>query len=392
VDACLRAAHHGLLVLLWQVLCPLCRIPSDFAESLNALAQHGRCPSCNLNFQIDFVQALELVFRVSPRVRTSELRPIASAVRHLPRTSSRRSGWPRTNASHSTSRSLSARMSCAAPSCRISSRSPRVTRRPRTARARGVAGGRADAAGARAAGPDGPSDRGGNQLEREIVVRLERSARREDALTAARATCLASFRLLFPGEVLKAGRLVAVGHTAFLLAAIHDQRRLLAQLGDARAFERAMEYWTWLGEIVAAEGGATVKTASGITLCAFESAASAVRAAIGLRSRADALDPSHGKSQRARDLRLAVHQGSALAATLDGRLDYFGASVEAAIELVSHAPPAQILLSWEVARDQEVAVDVTRAGCVLEMSDADRDGDFGVLVVSGATQLGRTAV
>ncbi|HTU63474.1 MAG TPA: protein kinase, partial [Polyangiales bacterium] len=74
VDACLRGAYHGLFVLLWEVLCPLCRVPSDFAESLRALADHGHCPSCNTDFPLDFAQSLELVFRVSRAVRESELR------------------------------------------------------------------------------------------------------------------------------------------------------------------------------------------------------------------------------------------------------------------------------------------------------------------------------
>ncbi|HEX4354650.1 MAG TPA: protein kinase, partial [Polyangiales bacterium] len=63
VDACLRAANEGLFVLLWQVLCPLCRVPADFLDSLRDLTEHSHCPSCNVDFALDFAQSLELVFR-----------------------------------------------------------------------------------------------------------------------------------------------------------------------------------------------------------------------------------------------------------------------------------------------------------------------------------------
>src|SRR5262249_34696847 len=43
VTACLHAAGVGLLVLLWDLLCPVCRLPSEVKETLRAIAEHGRC-------------------------------------------------------------------------------------------------------------------------------------------------------------------------------------------------------------------------------------------------------------------------------------------------------------------------------------------------------------
>src|SRR5262249_48154292 len=54
-----------------------------------------------------------------------------------------------------------------------------------------------------------------NNHDQELVVRVERSASREDALTAARATALALFRELFPGEVLDSGQLVSITAITF---------------------------------------------------------------------------------------------------------------------------------------------------------------------------------
>jgi class 3 adenylate cyclase len=212
-----------------------------------------------------------------------------------------------------------------------------------------------------------------NQTERELVVRVERSAPREDALTAARAACLASFRKLFPGEVLASGRLVAVGRPAFMVCSVYHQRQLMSELGDARAFEQILTHLQWIEDATVAEGGAMVKTASGATLCAFDSASAAVRAAMALRARLDHALTQPG-TLRPLDIRIIAHQGPAVAATLDGRLDYFGHTVESALDLVAHAPPGRVLLSEALAEDQNALADLTSAGHGLELMQLGAHG------------------
>ncbi|MGN6109930.1 MAG: protein kinase domain-containing protein, partial [Kofleriaceae bacterium] len=74
IDACLHAARLGALAMLWDVICPSCRIPSSIVESLAKLEEHARCKACNLGFEVDFSRAIELVFRASPELRASETR------------------------------------------------------------------------------------------------------------------------------------------------------------------------------------------------------------------------------------------------------------------------------------------------------------------------------
>src|SRR5207237_1435454 len=42
-DACLRAVHDGLLELQWDVICPLCRIPSGHRDTLREVREHENC-------------------------------------------------------------------------------------------------------------------------------------------------------------------------------------------------------------------------------------------------------------------------------------------------------------------------------------------------------------
>jgi serine/threonine protein kinase/class 3 adenylate cyclase len=377
VEACLRAARQGLFVLLWQVLCPLCRIPADFAESLQALADHGRCPSCNVDFPIDFAQSLELVFRVAAEVRKSELRTYCvGGPAFAPHVVAQLRLAPQER--------LALDLMLAAGTYKV--RSPQlpgafplqISSAARTQRGTvrfGPADGRQPSRLSLA--PGAQSLELENLLDREIVVRVERAAPREDALTAARAACLASFRRLFPGEVLASGRLVAVGRTTFVLAGVQAQRELMRVLGDTRAFELLVQQLHAIGEVVAAEGGAVVKTASSITLCAFGSASAAARAAIALYYR---LSAEAAVAAIRLDTRIVVHQGSAVAATIDGRLDYFGQSVEEAFDLVAQAAAGRVLLSSVLADDPNVMSELTSAGHALNLVDFEGAKGWGVAV------------
>src|SRR5262249_55464765 len=87
-----------------------------------------------------------------------------------------------------------------------------------------------------------------NNHDQELVVRVERSASREDALTAARATALALFRELFPGEVLDSGQLVSITAITFLVIDLGGVGRLerggnlYATIGEARTFAFLRDY------------------------------------------------------------------------------------------------------------------------------------------------------
>src|SRR5204863_5152790 len=72
VAACLHGAREGLFVLLWDILCPVCRIPSEVKDTLRLLREHGRCEACNLDFELDFANSVEMIFRAHPDIRESE--------------------------------------------------------------------------------------------------------------------------------------------------------------------------------------------------------------------------------------------------------------------------------------------------------------------------------
>ena len=211
--------------------------------------------------------------------------------------------------------------------------------------------------------PDPPSAlRAGGQVlvlsnahSGELVVRIERTAARGDALTAARATSLAQFRELFPGEHLAPGQLATVSTVTLLVTALEPAQAdaLYQDLGDARAFSVVHEHFQRLGTLIRQGGGAVVKTMGEGLLASFSDVTAAVKTALEL-ARPFATTESEATTGPLR-LRVGVHRGPTLAATFNDQLDYFGTTARQATAILQYARGSELVLTRTVAADPEVA-------------------------------------
>ncbi len=137
-----------------------------------------------------------------------------------------------------------------------------------------------------------------NEHKEELTLRVERTAQRDDALTAARAAASGLFRELFPGEILDAGKLVSVAAVTLVVLDLNrvtdleSPGNLYQRIGEARTFGLLHDYFVLVEEGIRREGGAVIKTLGETVLAAFEDKAAAVRAALVL---AQGLPPELGR-------------------------------------------------------------------------------------------------
>lgn len=347
VDVCLQAAHKGLLVLLWDLLCPVCRIASEVKQTLRELRDHGHCEACNLDFELDFANSVEMIFQVHPNLRKVERKTYCiGGPAHSPHVMAQIRLAP--------GETVSLELALSEGTYRL--RGPQLPYwhelrvRPGDGLSRWE-----HAFSAKGAG-DTPilrlgkqTLRLGNRFQTELLVRVERVTQRDDALTAARACANATFRELYPNEVLTPGQLVNVAAVTFLATDLVDGPELYRRLGDAKAFAILHEHFRILDDAIRKEAGAMVKTLGQGVLAVFNDSVNAVRAAVGLQN---LLRGSENTNQL--KLRVAVHYGTAMAATLNDRLDYFGTTVNDTLQLASRCNPNEILLTHPVASDPSV--------------------------------------
>ncbi len=371
LEACLHGSKLGLLVMLWDIICPRCRIPSNIVESLEALREHAHCDACDWSFELDFAQSVEIMFRAAPELRDAELGTyciggpghtphVIMQIRLAPRerfevelmldegsyqvTGKRlpltwgftvRSGAPlsrweiRIGDEHLEGRSERPRSASSRPSQReLELTQPVAIESRRDARAghRVIDAGRQRIVVC-------------NDTDEEVVARIEREGERAFAMTAAEAAASAAFRELFPQQILAPGHLISVGRVTFLMA----DAALWASDDEAGAFARLTELARVVTAAVEAAGGAVVKLHGEGVMAAFNHPVAATRAALALVDR------------RVLDLRVAVHSGASLVTSINDRLDYFGRAVLATESLLCAVELGQAVISEATYADPEVA-------------------------------------
>lgn len=334
INACLEGTRLGVFGLLWDIMCPSCRIPADIQETLSAIKDHGFCEACNLNFGIDLADSVELIFRVHP-----EIREVVTATYCI--------GGP------AWSRHVVAQVRLAAGerfACDLNlSEGAYVVRGPQLPFVINFRVGHGEGMRRVELSLGRPPSNSRIQLPvgSQVIhlcndsasdqqVRIERVADQHNALSAAKASTMALFRELFPGEVLSSDQIVSVAHITVMRVKIHGSQRLYETLGDGPAFSQIRKSLDLILRIVKANSGAVVKTVGEGVLASFSDPKSAVLSAIELI-----------QSKLNEDLRIsvAIHSGSAMVATLDERIDYFGKTLKTVDQLSEASSPQAIALT-----------------------------------------------
>jgi class 3 adenylate cyclase len=350
VSACLQGVREGLLVLLWDLLCPICRIPSEVQQTLRQLKGHGRCEVCQINYELDFASAVELIFRVDPAIREADTSTYCiGGPSHSPHVVAqvRLAGHERLELPlHLTEGAYRLRGPQLPESVdvRVEPGAPVAAWEVDLARMSAL---RQERAGLPLElRPGGQVLTLVNNYEQEVIVRVERTAARDDALTAARASALGLFRELFPGEVLSPGQLIRVSTVTLLWTDL--SAAMTAQEKETEAFGLLNAHLQALDGIARREGGTLIKAIGDGGLAAFHTPAAGLRAALGLAQ--------IGPGVR---MRAALHCGPALAATLNDHLDYFGSTVRQVAALSEEGREGELLVSQAVFDDPQ-AVEVAR--------------------------------
>lgn len=347
VDACLIAAHEGILVLAWDILCPKCRIAASIEETMSAIRSHGHCQACDLDFQLDFANSVEMIFRIHPGVRPAETGVFCiGGPSHSPHCVAQLRVAP--------GERLELNLSLGEGSYCI--RGPQLAYQVDFRVHSEGAAVRGELMLKQGPGAEFPPVfRSGaqtllltNEHSDELVVRIERAAPRTDAVTAARASGLSRFRELFPQEVLAGNQLVSVAQVTLLTTALDEPSRLYER-GDTRAFAVLHEYFRLLEDFLRKEGGTLVKTVQEGVLAVFQDSAAAVRVALDLGG----LLAKHPATADL-TLRVGVHAGPAMVATLNGKLDYFGGAVNLAMTLPAHGEPGDVIITHPLTTDPRV--------------------------------------
>ncbi|WP_442510593.1 protein kinase domain-containing protein [Novipirellula sp. SH528] len=344
IDACLVAASVGLLSLRWDVLCPTCRAPAAAHQNLSAIEDHTHCEACNVAFESNRGNAIEMVFRAHPEIRQVDDQSYCiGGPEHSPHVIAQVRLEP--------DELFELELHLAEGDYVL-----RGTRLPKTQALR-VEEGRGQieySSKLLSLGHSShiPKLRAGNHVIQLInddkalhVIRIERTIPRDDVVTAATASTIKRFRDLFPDQVFAESNPITAEQLTLLATTIHDIEDLYVELGDAEAYKLVNEIHSRVEQVVLANHGTVAKTVGETMLAAFDRCEHAVAAALQICE-------AEQDSQHA--LGIAVHAGRTLVAVANNRLDYFGSTARAAMAMPLLAG-TDLLLSETVFADPNVS-------------------------------------
>ncbi len=339
IELCLESARAGLLSLRWDLLCPRCRVGKAAVEALDELPEGAHCDTCNISYDRDFSRNVEVAFAPAPNVR-----PIEAGEYCLFGPMSTPHIW--------------VQLTLASGAREVVEVDPP----PGPYRARTLEPGPEfdfEIGGGAASGIvlDAESIRAESLSQGGTIVLENRSGRSKtiiveelhwvrDALTADRVTTMQAFRDLFSDQVLRPGDEVSVGRVTLMFTDLRGSTALYTDIGDAAAYHLVREHFAFLARIVRSHGGAVVKTIGDAIMAAFSDPADALRAALEAQREVGAFNRSEGGQNLV--IKLGLHEGPCIAVTLNGRLDYFGTSVNMAARLQAQSRGDDVVLSKEI--------------------------------------------
>ncbi len=353
IEAMLQATADGLLTLHWEVLCPTCRAPAETHDVLKEIQQHTHCEACASDFRSNLGEAIELVFRAHPEIRSVDTASYCiGGPEHAPHVIAQVKLSP-----HET---IDLDIDLRAGEYLM--RGPRLARQQLLKVRCGNAAKMLDLSLSRlgdlAAGcilQEGRQTlRVTNDYPSHQLVRIERWIPRQHVVTATVATSLPRFRKLFPEQRFAESMAIASEEMAVLATDVVNSESVYRRFGDADAYALIQRQWQICHDLVLAHRGCLAKSAGEGLVAVFRQVDWAVNAAVEIKQRL-----MQEPTLSTLEVGVGVHYGKMLISTQVDRLDYFGATARAAQALPTFAASAEfrnqtVLLTEKVYLDPQV--------------------------------------
>ncbi|WP_158814868.1 adenylate/guanylate cyclase domain-containing protein [Methylocapsa sp. S129] len=182
-------------------------------------------------------------------------------------------------------------------------------------------------------------------------------SKRRPFLTAKRLLTNQTFRDLYRTDTLDVDQRLKITSLTFLFTDLKGSTELYDRVGDLVAYDLVKAHFRALHEIVAAEGGAVVKTIGDAVMATFPSPDRAVAAALRMRAAMRDLGADL-------ILKIGIHEGPCLAVMLNERQDYFGQTVNIASRVQGLATSPSIFATGPVVSNSRSAEILEEAGII----------------------------
>ncbi len=393
LDGFLRGARLGLFEMSWNVLCPGCGGVLGAAGTIQSIHQHDyACALCAAGYEPTLDEMVEVAFTVSPRVRkiaahSPHTLPAWDYVRQiywssgieLPQGAAFEEAmqkvvidWVELGAGEKATMSLQLPQGFVIVFEPVSHAALFLQVEGEPTRERqelGMVFSKVQApTGTRVMRPGPLRLTLENRTDARVLPGLyiagdelhDMLGRRKPFLTGKHLLTNQTFRDLFRADTLAIDQRLRITSLTFVFTDLKASTSLYERVGDLAAYDMVKAHFGVLGEVVAAESGAVVKTIGDAVMASFPTPDRGLAAVLRMRHAMASLNEKRGSEDLL--LKIGIHEGPCLAVTLNDRLDYFGQTVNIAARVQGLADSHAIFATEPVVRHPDAARLLAQAG------------------------------
>lgn len=369
--AFLYATRSGILDLEWDIICPSCRGVTNRNQHLVELTGEAHCDSCQIRYDVDFEESVELRFSVSQDIRVASDATFCASgpanTRHILAQLWLEPGQTR-----------DVQLRLVRGEYRVRSRqiaSTTVVRVHNEAQEQAAEIQITAEMILASAAPVAPGKAAitirNTSTQRSLLI-FEETAWNLQAASAALVTSLDDFRQLFSSEVLAPGLGIAIRNLTFLFSDLKDSTQIYDTIGDSPAYARVRDHFDIMRSIIGTHNGALVKTIGDAVMAVFRSTEDAIEAAIQIQQEFN-VGPIAQTNPTLR-VKLGLHCGPCIAVNANDLLDYFGSTVNIAARVQSESVGGDIVVTEALFDEPAVRRILERQNMVVEQFERSLKG------------------
>ncbi len=332
---CLHATREGLLTLSWDVICPHCRGVRIEANTLGDVPKKGECEVCEIDFNNDTENSIEITFHVHPSIRNipkilycsaeASLKPHIKLQQFVQPGSQLNSNIPLEAGNYRMrikgfEKSKTLAVSERNPSKDIRWESSDTSEEFYTS--------------------TNPLLILSNNTAKPLIFTIEEISWSKNILKPAALFNMQDFHDLFSSEYISSDLQLEIGEQTILFTDMVGSTKFYASQGDSRAFLEVKKHFEEIFRTVRENNGAVIKTIGDAVMASFAESTDAIKASISLQK----LFFQDRKDTPIR-LRVSVNSGKCIAVNLNSNIDYFGGTVNIAAKIQGLAGSGEVVFT-----------------------------------------------
>ncbi len=336
LQVCVQMVKDGDLTLSWDVICPHCRSARAESKSIAGLTEENSCGPCGTLFGIDQEESIEVVFHISPKLRTIQTFVYCAAEpakkKHIKLHQAFAPGVSKTYQMRLPAGTYRLRKKESNESIYIDlvaghSRHEFAWDGSQTERL--------------SCNNEFSFTLTNKGKERDYFT-LEEAWWFKDRLLSGEALSHPLIREIFSEDHLQVGLKLNVGNQVILFTDIVGSTPLYKSLGDALSLKAVQSHYKEVSELITKHDGVVVKYIGDAVMAAFLDLEKAMKCTVEIHQKFSA-----DRKDTPIRLRASFHEGKVLCANMNVGLDYFGNTVNQAAKIQKYANAHEIAVTEE---------------------------------------------